>query len=557
MNKITKTIGCTALAALVGFSLAGCGGYKPSEKQGITSKYIYVGNTAATSGAYATVGVPFNHGLQAAFHEYNTAGGFGEKGLQVKLKHYDDEYKGEKGMTYTEKLVESDKVFALVGHYGENTVGATLDYVKKVGIPTVYAVTGISDLYQTNATGKNGCVYPVQPIYDTEGEMLLARALSTLGGKKIGVISTTDAAGEGMLAGIKIHERSLTTDQKTGVTITYTSGSTSDTDFNSQVSTLKAAEVDTVILATGGTALNTMMKSMHENNLDAKCITSYINASAAVLGNLATEGYINNSTRQLYTNAWVDTTNYDRNYVYPTANFADFAFFTGTTGWTNYTYVASLPEGALPITGTTYYMVPTAVAGVYDYYFALTVGDATVYYRYEYLTEAPNVTDIVPTLGAAGTLKTETYTRADGFYMYSYSGLTQDYWDFYNAVNAYCTAKGLNTLDYSANSYSIAGYIAGKSFLQGLERVEESGKPLTWSNYREALESAPIKVWMGGTVDYADGQRKGVDTFGLNSVLYMAESGEEGTANYQPAGYALVVNDAIRSIADVMAELDD
>ncbi len=557
MNKITKTLGCTALAALVGFSLAGCGGYKPSEKQGITSKYIYVGNTAATSGAYATVGVPFNHGLEAAFYEYNTAGGFGDKGLQVKLKHYDDEYQGEKGMTYTEKLVESDKVFALVGHYGENTVGATLDYVKKVGIPTVYAVTGISDLYDANATGKNGCVYPVQPIYDTEGEMLLARALSTLGGKKIGVISTTDAAGEGMLAGIKIHEASLTSAQKTGVTITYTSGATTDTDFNSQVATLKAANVDTVILATGGTALSTMMKSMHENNLDAKCITSYINASAAVLGTLATEGYINNTTRKLYTNSWVDTTNTDMDYL---GN----ALFAGVTGVHKYD-VVTLEESEIEALTA----VPTgdgAMGKCYmDASFNTYYHNETYSLWYKWTYEAKGISEIdlagYEAFGAPSavtpTISLQLYTKNDGSQIqYMWSTFSEDYYDFYDAVAAYCTAKGLNVLEYSANSYSIAGYIAGKSFLQGLERVEESGKPLTWSNYRAALESAPIKVWMGGTVDYADGQRKGVDTFGLNSVYYQ-EAYNDPVQGDVPAGYALVVNDAIRSIADVMAELDD
>ena len=66
------------------------------------------------------------------------------------------------GMTYTQTLVEDDQVFALVGHFGTNTVGATLDYVKGVGIPTVYCVTGISGLYQEGATGK-GRLRDVRP----------------------------------------------------------------------------------------------------------------------------------------------------------------------------------------------------------------------------------------------------------------------------------------------------------------------------------------------------------------------------------------------------------
>ena len=44
--------------------------------QGVTADKILIGNTAATTGAFATVGVPFNAGLEAALKEYNDAGGF-------------------------------------------------------------------------------------------------------------------------------------------------------------------------------------------------------------------------------------------------------------------------------------------------------------------------------------------------------------------------------------------------------------------------------------------------------------------------------------------------
>src|SRR5574344_1535849 len=101
-------------------------------------------------------------------------------------------------MTYTKQLVETDHVFALVGHFGTNTVGATLDYLKEKGVPMVYAATGIADLYQEGATGNDAVIYPVQPIYSAEGRVLLARAVASkdnsvgLGGTKIGVIATTD-----------------------------------------------------------------------------------------------------------------------------------------------------------------------------------------------------------------------------------------------------------------------------------------------------------------------------------------------------------------------------
>lgn len=133
-----KFLSLLLAAAMLCTLLVGCGSksddsngdYKPFvEVQGVSDDTILVGNTAATTGAYATVGVPFNAGMEAAFKAYNDAGGF--QGKSIVLKHYDDGFDGAQGMTYTKQLVETDKVFAIVGHFGTNTVGATLDYLKE------------------------------------------------------------------------------------------------------------------------------------------------------------------------------------------------------------------------------------------------------------------------------------------------------------------------------------------------------------------------------------------------------------------------------------------
>ena len=207
-----KKILFASLLAAVAITATGCD-TATNSKQGITEDAIYVGNTAATSGAYAMVGVPFNLGLQASFKVYNDAGGF--NGKKVLLKHYDDGFDATQGLTYTEKLVEEDQVFALVGHFGTPTVGATVDYIVDKGIPMVYAATGVSGLYNEAAKGNEKAVMSVQPIYNSEGRVLLARAVAAtegnkgLGATKVGVISTKDEAGIGMLDGIKTQAKEL------------------------------------------------------------------------------------------------------------------------------------------------------------------------------------------------------------------------------------------------------------------------------------------------------------------------------------------------------------
>ena len=200
------------LAAALIFSLAACsngdggsgdgdgeGGVKYS--QGVTDDKIIIANSAATSGSYAPVGVPFNAGIQAYLDMVNAQGGI--DGRTIEFLHIDDEFDPVKGKAALQSFVEDEGVFAIVGHFGTPVVGATIDDLKEYGIPAVYFATGIGQLYAENATtneeGYN--IFPVQPIYTTEGQIMVARGVGTFNATKIGIIYTNDDAGKDMLAG--------------------------------------------------------------------------------------------------------------------------------------------------------------------------------------------------------------------------------------------------------------------------------------------------------------------------------------------------------------------
>ena len=279
---------------------------------------IHIGNTAATSGAFAPVGVPFNY-AQEAYFWYFTTQTEGYKDAEgnkytIQFHHYDDEFDGVKGSNYTQKLVEEDKVFALVGHFGSNTVGATVDYIEEQGIPMVYGVCGVSDLYNTEAN-----IMTVQPIYDTEGQSMVATAFAPapngLGATKLGVISTTDDAGKGMLNGIKIELNRL------GKTAEFQAVGAADTDYSAAVTALKTAGCDVVIIAANQAPFvniaKTFVTAQYEN---VKIITSYVSANAATMGGLAAAGLMTD-TREVYAGAWLVTGSLPT----PTKGWQDFA----------------------------------------------------------------------------------------------------------------------------------------------------------------------------------------------------------------------------------------
>lgn len=426
MKKILSMVIALVLCMAMLCTLVAC----DTEKvQGVDTEnhVITIGNTAATSGAFASVGVPFNYGLEASlwYFENYTDGYEDEDGNSYTFEfiHYDDGFDGTVGSTYTEKLVEDDQVFALVGHFGSNTVAATVDYIESVGIPMVYGVCGVEQLYQTESN-----IMTVQPIYNTEGKTMLASAVAPttdgmgLGATKVGVISTTDEAGMAMLAGIQEEQANL--GLVTGTDIFYYAVAADATDYTAAVNGLKSAGCDVVIIAAAQVAYVNIAQQFVTSSYDnVSVLTSYVSANYATQSGLAASGFIT-ETRRSFAGAW----------LYTGSSPSD------TKGWNDFA----------------------------EYVEAITLYDI-----------------------ANGTALVED----------TYGYFTGEDW----------AANGISS-NY-LNSYAMAGWVAGSTFTQGLERC--SGSALTWDSYIEAMESDPIDVKMGLTIDYSDGQREGIAALAL------------------------------------------
>lgn len=453
MKKTLKLFVALALVASMVLSFASCdfiaGLLGDKAAQGIDTEnhVIHVGNTAATSGAFAAVGVPFNYAQEAYFWYYTTqTEGYQDKDgnkYTIEMHHYDDGFDGVKGKTYTQKLVEEDKVFALVGHFGSNTVGATVDYLEENGIPMVYGVCGVSDLYNTE---KN--IMTVQPIYDTEGQSMVATAFAPvtaggLGATKIGVISTTDEAGKGMLNGIKIEVERL----GKGSAVVYQEVAADATDHSAAVTALKTAGCDVVIIAANQAPFvniaNAFVGAQYEN---VKILTSYVSANAATMGGLVLTGAIN-ATREVYAGAWLVTGSL------PNPD------FKGWNDFVEYVKIMTMYDKAHGVELLPNYMLPSG------------------------------------------------YKDAEGNdIMYDLLSV------YFGTEDWFVEAGGVSS--YFLNSYAMAGYVSANVFCEGLDRM--NGKTLTWDAFIAAMEQAPVNVPMGTSVNYANGQRVGIDALAVN-----------------------------------------
>lgn len=399
--------------------------------QGVTETTITVGNTAATTGAFAAVGVPFNDALKAVFEVVNEAGGI--DGRTIEFITYNDEFNAENGLAFTEKLIEEDQVFALVGHFGTPTVGATLDLIQEVGIPMVYAATGINGLYFAESVGNP--VMAVQPIYLTDGRLMTARAVkeSVYGANgdqalpanaKIGVLYTNDDVGNSIKAGVEAEASILDMEDQ----FVY-EAVTADT-VATAVQKLKTENVQAVILAVNQAPFGYSLSALYDADLDVPVFSSYVNADVTVVNPLQ-------APTDIYVNAWVD-------------------IFT-------------------------------------------TEGQAAVQ-------------EFVAAIGGASFLTEEQKTA------------------------------------YYTNSFAIAGYIAAKIFIEGLERVAANEEELTWNSYIRAMEEGPIDVPMGGSVDFSGGKRWGIASMSLLKYTYTPAQGET------PASEAFLKVREIETIEEIEAK---
>ncbi len=219
---------------------------------GVTDSEIVIGSWGPQDGPAGAYGV-IDRTIAGYFNMVNDQGGI--NGRKVRFIYENDSYQPAKTVAAVKKLVEEDKVFALVGGLGTANNLAVMDYLVQNNVPHLAPATGSSAM----AVPLKKNVYHVQLNYPTEATLLTQYALNTLGSKKLAVFYQNDAFG---IEGLGTINAVLT---KAGVAqATAVSYETADTNFSAQALKLQTTGADTVILwATpkpGGSVLAEMNK---------------------------------------------------------------------------------------------------------------------------------------------------------------------------------------------------------------------------------------------------------------------------------------------------------
>src|SRR5262249_46263974 len=164
---------------------------------GVTPKTIVLGESAAFTGPAAQLGIQLNAGTKAYFDHINAQGGI--YGRKIELKTRDDRYEANLCVENTKKLIEEDKVFALVSYVGTPTTGAAMPVFTEAKVPLIGPFTG-AELLRTPV---NRYIFNVRASYFDETEKIVEQLVST-GSRKIAVFYQDDAYGQAGLKGVQI-----------------------------------------------------------------------------------------------------------------------------------------------------------------------------------------------------------------------------------------------------------------------------------------------------------------------------------------------------------------
>jgi len=166
-------------------------------EDGVSDGKIVFGQVAALQGPAQALGQGMRQGILAAFEAANRAGGI--SGRKLELKSLDDGYEPEKTVEATKRILDEDKVFALVGAVGTPTskAGQPIATVEKV--PFIGPFTGAEFLRNPY----NRYVVNIRSSYFQETEAWIDHLVKDLAISRIAILYQDDAFGLAGLEGVQ------------------------------------------------------------------------------------------------------------------------------------------------------------------------------------------------------------------------------------------------------------------------------------------------------------------------------------------------------------------
>jgi len=224
---------------IIGIAAALFAGAVAAQTQGVSKNEIVIGSMQDLSGPIVAFSKQLKFGMEMRVDEINAAGGI--HGRKLKLVIEDHGYDPKKAVLGAQKLVQKDKIFAMVGTIGTPTALASMPILFDKNVPHLFPLTAAREMYEPLHRLK----YSFAATYYDQMRAGVKYLVKLRDFKKVCTLYQDDDFGleimRGAEAGLKEIKMELV--EKT----TYKRGAT---DFSSQVAKMKDAGCDLVVLGT-------------------------------------------------------------------------------------------------------------------------------------------------------------------------------------------------------------------------------------------------------------------------------------------------------------------
>jgi branched-chain amino acid transport system substrate-binding protein len=242
MSKSFKALGL-AVSALALTCLPAAAQTKVTN-EGISATEIVIGTHQDLSGPIKGWGVPVSNGMKMATEEINAAGGV--QGRKIKLIVEDSGYDPKRAVLASQKLIERDKIFAMVGPMGSPTVLAAQDILFDAGVLQLFPLTAAEFTFKFDpAKPQERLKFNNLPPYVESTRAAVKYMIEAKNSKKPCIMHQDDEYGKNVLDGFT---QQLGAMKLTPASITsYKRGAS---DFSAQVAKMKSDGCDLVLLGT-------------------------------------------------------------------------------------------------------------------------------------------------------------------------------------------------------------------------------------------------------------------------------------------------------------------
>src|SRR5580765_5176093 len=232
MKKMLGVIALAGAVALAGVALA-------QTTRGVSKGEIIAGMHTDLSGPAATYGVSSSNAVKMRFEDLNAAGGV--NGRKIKLIVEDTQYQVPRAVQAGNKLINRDNIFIMVAGLGTPMNNALFKDQFDAGVPNLFPLSAARSMYEPfNKLKFYGAASYVDQVRAGINYFVTQKGKKTL----YAMYQDTDF-GKEVLDGVVMQAEQMKL--KIAETVTH---KPTDQDFSAQVSKLKAANCDLVVLGT-------------------------------------------------------------------------------------------------------------------------------------------------------------------------------------------------------------------------------------------------------------------------------------------------------------------